>query len=138
MSYRQIYLDVPFSLKNEVKLAGGKWDMEKKQWYISEKEMISALNVFKIVYLDIPFKEKERAKQAGAKWDMEKKQWYSNTKNIQETCLKNYTGKCRVYYNIPFKEKDAFKEKGGIWNSEEKLWYSYKLFEDYEDYVVEL
>jgi ribonuclease HI len=33
-SIEKIYLDVPFSKKEEIKKMGGRWDMELKKWYI--------------------------------------------------------------------------------------------------------
>lgn len=35
-SFEKIYLDVPFSKKEEIKKLGGKWDSEQKKWYIFE------------------------------------------------------------------------------------------------------
>ena len=32
--FEKIYLDVPFSKKEEIKKLGGKWDSEQKKWYI--------------------------------------------------------------------------------------------------------
>ena len=33
-SIEKIYLDVPFSKKEEIKKLGGRWDSEQKKWYI--------------------------------------------------------------------------------------------------------
>ncbi len=33
-SIEKIYLDVPFSKKDEIKKMGGRWDMALKKWYI--------------------------------------------------------------------------------------------------------
>ena len=33
-SIEKIYLDVPFSKKDEIKKMGGRWDSEQKKWYI--------------------------------------------------------------------------------------------------------
>jgi ribonuclease HI len=35
-SFEKIYLDVPFSKKEEIKKLGGRWDIEQKKWYIFE------------------------------------------------------------------------------------------------------
>lgn len=38
-SSKNIYLDIPFEHKDRVKALGGKWDKDKKQWYISNPQI---------------------------------------------------------------------------------------------------
>jgi ribonuclease HI len=49
--YSKLYLDVPFSKKNEIKTFGGRWDSGKKQWFIfhNNKEKTKILSKFKTI-----------------------------------------------------------------------------------------
>jgi ribonuclease HI len=54
-SFEKIYLDVPFSKKEEIKNLGGRWDMKQKKWYIFEnnEDKIYILDNFKNFQIDI-------------------------------------------------------------------------------------
>ena len=62
----KIYLDVPFSKKEEIKKLGGKWDSEQKKWYIfdnnEDKEYILENRLAIILLLDkiLPNKELDK------------------------------------------------------------------------------
>lgn len=49
--YSKLYLNVPFSKKDEIKTFGGRWDSGKKQWFIfdNNKEKTKILSKFKTI-----------------------------------------------------------------------------------------
>ena len=75
----KIYLFVPYCDKNEVKNYGGKYDVDKKQWYI-ENENIFLIEKWgkeiKKIYIKVPFKYRNLAKSNGALWDKDEKKWF--------------------------------------------------------------
>ena len=54
-SFEKIYLDVPFSKKEEIKNLGGRWDMKQKKWYIFDynEDKMYILDNFKHFQIDI-------------------------------------------------------------------------------------
>lgn len=42
-----LYLDVPYSLKDEAKRLGARWDAEARQWYINRK-FVTDVNILKL------------------------------------------------------------------------------------------
>lgn len=42
IQYKKIYLNVPYSEKEEAKALGSRWDANKRQWYITENLYTSA------------------------------------------------------------------------------------------------
>ena len=105
----RIYLDVPYEEISSVKNKGGKFDNDKRKWYIldnnPEKDKLceqynrisnetkdDCKNKFprsaatdKRIYLKVPYMQKDQVKEQGGKWDPTKKKWYisSNHPNCQ-------------------------------------------------------
>lgn len=76
-----IYLDCPYSEKDEAKAAGAQWDTTAKRWFIPRSlyPEIYRFNQWLSsgkIYLNCPFAEKDDAKKAGAKWDSAVKCWF--------------------------------------------------------------
>lgn len=101
----RIYLDVPFSEKEQAKARGARWDRQKQSWYVppgaeiasfhhwlqkapagvgkgheSERAERAAASGHAVPacrqYLAVPYGERGPAKAAGAMWDKGKKAWY--------------------------------------------------------------
>lgn len=91
---QRIYLNVPFSMKDDAKMLGAKFDNEKKKWYslfnnIFKDELILKYGInetHKRHNLYVPFEYKDDVKRLGAKYDTSMKQWYilDNHENKQE------------------------------------------------------
>lgn len=75
MDASRVYLDIPYSLKDEAKKYKIKWDMDKKKWYTAPYN--KDLHKLKIVYIDVPFKDKDYVKSNGGCWDVKEKCWYT-------------------------------------------------------------
>ena len=93
----KIFLNVPYSEKNQAKANGATWGKEAKSWCARPGANLNLLAKWlpkdqelsqspeiperaselaaEIVYLSVPFKEKNQAKAAGAKWDAKAKLW---------------------------------------------------------------
>lgn len=93
--YKEHYLSIPYSLRNEAKKYGAQWDGDVKKWYVIGpipeplKLMIQASDNNNAkspsddkIYLNVPYKEKDQAKKYGAKWDSTAKSWYYPGYNI--------------------------------------------------------
>ena len=76
----KIYLNIPYSEKNNGKKAGALWDSKMKSWYITSridsKQKNNILKRWERIYIKVPFDEKNEVKRMGGKWDSMKKQWY--------------------------------------------------------------
>lgn len=103
----KIYLEVPFSKKDEAKKLGANWDKNAESWYsLSSNPNIEELKASfteiskddvqkqyvekrnERVYLNVPRSEKDEAKELGARWDRAKSQWYSHANNENLETLK--------------------------------------------------
>ena len=98
MSEQKIYLDCPYSEKDQVKKLGGLWDSEKRKWYITD----------------------DMDSQPFSKW-LENSQQTLN--QPQENNHVSENEGVKSYLNCPFDDKDECKALGGKWDSEEKKWY---------------
>jgi hypothetical protein len=87
------YIHVSFKDKDKVKQLGGRWNSEKKSWFIfkTNKNYDELVKTYKkekkpiikedIVYINVPYSGKEHAKELGARWCNESKCWYVKTSN---------------------------------------------------------
>ena len=92
----RVYLDVPYSSKNEAKELGAKWDKEQKAWYAPAGSDLTKFDKWlkqpepqvpienpgaqvseENTYLGVPYLERQKVKALGAKWDKEQKAWYA-------------------------------------------------------------
>lgn len=69
------YLNVPFEEKDEVKALGGRYDSEKKKWYVPTGRDTTSFRKWMTFYLNVPYQDKDTAKSLGAMWDKEAKKW---------------------------------------------------------------
>lgn len=99
-----VYLNSPYSDKDDVKAAGGYWDNELKHWYVTRTTfkktpekftrwpeyvpMEQAKNIDK-VYLYSNYEERNQVKRTGAKWDHAKNKWFI-TKEQLNTDFENF------------------------------------------------
>lgn len=80
MDSNRVFLDIPYSLKDDAKKYKIKWDADNKTWYsLKDNRNLPKL---KKVYLIVPFNEKDFVKQNGGCWDVKKKCWYTLAFNI--------------------------------------------------------
>ena len=81
MNSDKVYVDIPYSNKEDGKSLGAMWDPSKKSWYIpssaSNGDRQKILHRWGRTYIVIPFDEKDAAKEMGAKWDRSQRQWYA-------------------------------------------------------------
>lgn len=80
MGESRVYLDIPYSLKDDAKKYKIKWDADVKQWYSTKTN--KDLNKLRRVYIIVPFKEKDFVKTNGGCWDVKEKCWYTLAFNI--------------------------------------------------------
>lgn len=75
MDATRVYLDIPYSLKDDAKKYKIKWDCDKKKWYSSKSN--KDLHKLDKVYMIVPFKDKDFVKSSGGCWDVKEKCWYT-------------------------------------------------------------
>ena len=84
----RVYIDVPYSEKDEAKGMGARWDKQERSWFVPsgveksafkkwpEKVSTQAHSAEQRQYLSVPYAERGAAKTAGARWDKAAKSWY--------------------------------------------------------------
>uniref|UniRef100_A0A0G4IG15 DUF5710 domain-containing protein n=1 Tax=Chromera velia CCMP2878 TaxID=1169474 RepID=A0A0G4IG15_9ALVE len=77
----RLFLDCPFSEKDQVKGLGGQWDANAKKWFVPRDRNRAAFNRWlpseDHVFLSLPNEEEtEEAKRLGARWNPKKRQFY--------------------------------------------------------------
>jgi len=75
LSANDVWLKIDFDQKERVKELGGKYDVEKKRWFIPRGSNPLEFREFWCV-LDCPFDQKDEIKRMGAKWDPSIKKWF--------------------------------------------------------------
>jgi hypothetical protein len=118
-----LYINVPYKLKDTIKLLGSKWDTNKKSWYITDdnnnkNEILTILNekIVNIkeqvkVYIYLPYKYKDDAKLKynGIKFDKTLKKWYIYENNILTNEIINIYHKGNFYIeDRPFNMSNKF------------------------------
>jgi hypothetical protein len=118
-----LYIDVPYKLKDRIKLLGSKWDNNVKSWYITEdnnnkNEILTILNETKVnikeqvkLFIHLPYKYKDEAKLKynGIKFDKTLKQWYIDENNILKNEIINIYHKGNFYIEArPFNMSNKF------------------------------
>lgn len=83
----KIYIDVPYSLKNEAKTKGAKFDPENKKFYIDDEQF---LKLYSRTYLKIPYEDRKIAKDNGCLFDGQLKLWYTIDLNADNENLKQF------------------------------------------------
>ena len=76
---KHVYIDVPYSDKDDVKANGAFWCGESKQWFVlnSNTDLIKKYPLRHKYFLEVPFDKKDEAKSQGSRWDNEAKKWYT-------------------------------------------------------------
>ena len=85
-----VYLHVPYDKKEYVKVLGGRWCNDHKQWYckrgfkILVEEFSEPIIKPQKIYLNIPYDKKDEFKKYNGRWCQDHKQWYiyDNNKDI--------------------------------------------------------
>lgn len=98
-SAKRVYLSVPRRDNEEVKALGGRWDRQKRQWYVPASTPLESIQKWigqsasqtategsheERIYLTVPYQQRVAAKKNGARWDAEAKSWYApSTANME-------------------------------------------------------
>ena len=89
---QHVFIDVPFSDKDEVKANGAFWSGEDKKWFVlhANTDLILKYPIRHKYFLQVPYEGKDDAKAQGAKWDADIKKWYTyDIKNNSFPILQN-------------------------------------------------
>ncbi|WP_076543058.1 DUF5710 domain-containing protein [Shewanella sp. UCD-KL21] len=96
----KVYLNSPYSDKDEVKAAGGRWDGSLKKWFVPreiydgepdkfakwpEFDSSSTQKHPNRVYLQSNYNERKEVREAGAKYEASKKQWWVTQEQVNQT-----------------------------------------------------
>jgi SNF2-related domain/Domain of unknown function (DUF5710) len=92
-----VYLEVSYAQKEEAKLFGARWDLQKRRWYFPGEVLPQELEQFRPsaeanepserFVLDVPFAYREIAAKAGARWDSEHQIYFFDKKPGQDLPL---------------------------------------------------
>ncbi|PMG49623.1 DUF5710 domain-containing protein [Shewanella sp. 10N.286.52.B9] len=93
----KVFLDSPFSDKDEIKAAGGRFDREQKKWFVSRDiyeadskafskwpEFIPIVQAQDKIYLKPCYQDRVKVKAAGANFDKQKKRWFITKQQLDE------------------------------------------------------
>jgi exosome complex RNA-binding protein Rrp4 len=75
----KIYINIPYKIKDEGKKLGAFYDIDKKSWYILDKEKY---DLFKFVEVNIPYNLRFVANENGCIWIKDKKAWVTCNFNL--------------------------------------------------------
>jgi hypothetical protein len=75
----QIFINLPYNIRNEGKQLGAKYNSQKKSWYILNSDDIKK---FEMVELSIPYEKKDIAKAYGGIFIKETKCWCTPQFNV--------------------------------------------------------
>lgn len=96
----KVYLNSPYSDKDKVKAAGGRWDPKVKKWFVSRSDYEqdplkfsqwtefypeSSISETGRIYLQATYAEKDQVKLAGAKFDSAKRKWWVTQEQINQS-----------------------------------------------------
>ncbi|PMG78003.1 hypothetical protein BCU83_14825 [Vibrio breoganii] len=99
----KVYLNSPFSDKDELKAAGGRWDGTQRKWFVSRDayeadpltfakwpEFIPSTSQVKQedpnrVYLQSTYEERNEVKEAGAKYEPSERKWWVTQEQVNES-----------------------------------------------------
>lgn len=70
----------PYSVKDDVKALGGKWDVISKKWYILDKKN-ELFELYRKVYIKNIYDKKEFYKANNGHWDYNNKIWITYASN---------------------------------------------------------
>ena len=76
---KHVYIDVPYSDKDDVKSNGAFWCPEKRKWFVlnSNVDFIKKYPLRHKYFLEVPFDGKDESKAEGSRWDNQAKKWYT-------------------------------------------------------------
>lgn len=143
------YLKIPFDRKDEVKMKGGRWDPEKKMWYmtgnydefsqwiVSDNMVTDNRNEFTSPSSSSPrvSTPPPPAIQAVVK--------ATNIFDAQPAAaaaaVLSVSPEGKRFLTVPFEDKDEVKRRGGRWDMEAKKWYisQYTPIKDFEEWLVD-
>lgn len=77
----RIFIECPYTEKDEAKAVGAKWDTTEKKWYIPSHRVhqIELFNKWQPngkIYLKCHYNDREKVKKEGARWDGSVKKWF--------------------------------------------------------------
>src|SRR4029453_8246210 len=132
-----------FSVKDQLKELGCKWDGDAGLWYHSDPKIAAKAQdlvpagPLRHVIGQAPFALKDQLKELGAKWDSEKNHWYHTEKEVapraQGVVDKTIaakaqdlvTNRAEKHYipEVPYKLNEQLKQMGCRWDAEARSWF---------------
>lgn len=145
-SDNRTYLKVPFDRKDEVKMKGGRWDPEKKMWYmtgdcgefsqwiVSDNMMTDKRSEFTRPTFSSP---RMSTPPRPPPLTIQKVVKATNNFDAQPAAAVSLEGK--RFLTVPFGDKDEVKRRGGRWDMEAKKWYisQYTPIKDFEEWLID-
>jgi hypothetical protein len=138
-----------FTIKDQLKELGFKWDPDVKNWYHTNEVIVSTAQKFVpggpekhfIHGNSYPFNE--QLKEMECRWDPDSKAWYHLNKEVaekaqelinkgseiqssgkaQELNAKNSTTEKHYIPEVPFELNKTLKQMGCSWDAESRCWY---------------
>lgn len=110
------YIQVPFKEKGQARELGGKWDGDKKSWYVPAGVDPQPFAKWLTGGDEVPTAGIPAAAQAKTQ-----EQSVSPAKPSQTPAGDQADG--RTYIQVPFKEKGQARELGGKWDRVQQSWY---------------
>ena len=120
-----------FSVKDQLKELGCKWDGDAALWYHSDPKIAAKAQdlvpagPLRHVIGQAPFALKDQLKELGAKWDSEKNHWYHTDKDVAVRA-RSLVAEARGRHYLTGNShdiKDQLKALGCKWDGELKQWY---------------
>jgi hypothetical protein len=120
-----ILINLPYSIKNEGKALGAKYDTEVKKWYITDASLKS---MFELVAVNVPYGFSDIAKDAGAQFNKEIKQWQTCKFNLKrvEDILNDDSIKNLKTQQLEMKNNPVFKLMDDV-NKMNSMYEKYKI-----------
>ena len=73
---QNLCISIPFSLKDEAKHLGGRWDQARKLWCMPDKRSLEKLQEIQAgLCVKIPYEYKDEAKKLGGSWNPTERKW---------------------------------------------------------------
>jgi len=148
------YLKVPFDRKEEVKSKGGKWDPEKKMWYMTNNyeefsqwivpdqkgASVDSIPVVSASVIPGVNKRKEyNSNLLSPSSPLPPLQMEGANNVFNDVLQQPVSPEGKRFLNVPFQDKDEVKRRGARWDAEAKKWYisQYTPIKDFEDWLLD-
>lgn len=146
------YLKVPFDRKDEVKMKGGRWDPEKKMWYmtsnydefsqwiVSDNTMSDKRSEFTSPPLTSPrISTPPPISPLAIQTVVKATNIFDAQPAAAAAAVASVSPEGKRFLTVSFQDKDEVKRRGGRWDMEAKKWYisQYTPIKDFEEWLVD-